>query len=92
MARQAGRSQHGTPCYAVLCCVLQVSTEYSSFKREAEVKMEELQHERDQAREELQLAMVAGSVRKHRAASLLHVLQHSVHPVQPVLPIIWHPW
>lgn len=40
----------------------QVSTEYSSFKREAEVKLEELEQERDAAREELQLAMVAGSV------------------------------
>jgi hypothetical protein len=40
----------------------QVSTEYSSFKRDAEVKLGELEHERDQAREELQLAMVAGSV------------------------------
>lgn len=48
----------------MLCCAVQVSTEYSSYKREAEVKMEELQHERDQAREELQLAMVAGSVSK----------------------------
>lgn len=41
---------------------MQVSTEYSSFKRDAEVKMDELQQERDEAREELQLAMVAGSV------------------------------
>ncbi len=53
-------------CRVVLRCVApccaQVSTEYSSYKREAEVKLEELQHERDQAREELQLAMVAGSV------------------------------
>lgn len=45
---------------------MQVSTEYSSFKREAEVKMQELQQDRDQAREELQLAMVAGSVSRHR--------------------------
>lgn len=44
---------------------MQVSTEYGSFKREAEVKMQELQQDRDQAREELQLAMVAGSVSRH---------------------------
>lgn len=45
---------------------VQVSTEYSGYKREAEVKMHELQEERDQAREELQLAMVAGSVSTDR--------------------------
>jgi hypothetical protein len=44
------------------CCAAQVSTEYSSYKREAEVKLEQLEEERDNAREELQLAMVAGSV------------------------------
>lgn len=75
LARQA--SSHNTLCRAVLCA--QVSTEYSGYKREAEVKMEELQHERDQAREELQLAMVAGSVSKHSAASLLDGLRHAVH-------------
>ena len=44
----------------------QVSTEYGSFKRDAEVKLHELQQERDEAREELQLAMVAGSVREQQ--------------------------
>lgn len=55
-----------------VCLCAQVSTEYSSFKRDAEVKLEELEHERNQAREELQLAMVAGSVShtRHVACSL----------------------
>jgi hypothetical protein len=41
----------------------QVSTEYGCFKKEAEVQLEALAQERDEARQEAQLAMVAGSVR-----------------------------
>jgi hypothetical protein len=40
-----------------------VSTEYGCFKKEAEVQLEALAQERDEARQEAQLAMVAGSVR-----------------------------